>query len=327
MKAGVVNIIFKFITFCILFVCLASAHCDDYPNRPVKVVVPFAAGGGADIVARIVFQKLSAQLGQPFVIDNKGSAGGIVGSDLVAKSAPDGYTLLLGQTGPNAINPSLFPKISYDPVKDFSPVIQLTSYPYIIGVNLNFPAKTLQEIVSIAKSKPATLTFSTAGNGSSAQLAAELFMKSSGTQLTHIPYKGAGPALMDAIAGVVTMTFGDAGSSTPMVLEGRIRAVAVTGRVRSKLLPDVPTIAECGYPGYEALAWHGVLAPAKTPNSVIYKLNSEIAKILRDPEVQSKLNKDGLELVGGSPEDFSAYIRSEVSKWSKIVIERKITIE
>ena len=310
-----------------LLICSSFAHADDYPSRPVRVVVPFAAGGGADIVARLVFQKLSTQLGQPFVIDNKGSAGGIVGSDVVAKATPDGYTLLLGQTGPNAINPSLFPKISYDPVKDFAPIIQLTSYPYVIGVNLNFPVKTLQDVVSQAKAKPGSLSFSTAGNGSSAQLAAELFMKSSGTQLTHIPYKGAGPALMDAIAGVVTMTFGDAGSSTPMVLEGRIRAVAVTGKSRSKLLPDVPTVAECGYPGYEALAWHGVLAPAKTPISVINKLNAEIAKVLKDPEIQTKLTKDGLELIGGTPDEFSAYIKSEVGKWSKIVVERKITIE
>ena len=310
-----------------LLIWTCFAHADDYPSRPVRVVVPFAAGGGADIVARLVFQKLSTQLGQPFVIDNKGSAGGIVGSDVVAKATPDGYTLLLGQTGPNAINPSLFPKISYDPVKDFAPIIQLTSYPYVIGVNLNFPVKTLQDVVSQAKAKPGSLSFSTAGNGSSAQLAAELFMKSSGTQLTHIPYKGAGPALMDAIAGVVTMTFGDAGSSTPMVLEGRIRAVAVTGKSRSKLLPDVPTVAECGYPGYEALAWHGVLAPAKTPISVINKLNAEIAKVLKDPEIQTKLTKDGLELVGGTPDEFSAYIKSEVGKWSKIVVERKITIE
>lgn len=319
----------KSIVFFILLISLAltRVHADDYPNRPVKVIVPFAAGGGADIVARIIFQKLSVQLGQPFVVDNRGSAGGIVGSDAVAKALPDGYTLLLGQTGPNAINPSLFPKISYDPVRDFSPIVQLTSYPYVIGVNLNFPVKSLQDLVSAAKTKPGALYFSTAGNGSSAQLAAELFMKSSGIELTHIPYKGAGPALMDAIAGVVTMTFGDAGSSTPMVLEGRIRAVAVTSKSRSKLLPEVPTVAECGFPGYEAVAWHGVLAPAKTPNTIILKLNNEINKILKDPDVQAKLTKDGLELVGGTPGDFSMYIKSEVTKWSKIVVERKITIE
>ena len=178
------------------FLALVSYNtlADDYPNRPVKVIVPFAAGGGADIVARAVFQKVSAQLGQPFIIENKGSAGGIIGSDSVAKAPPDGYTLLLGQTGPNAINPALFTKIPYDPIKDFSPIIQLTSYPYVLAVNLNLPEKNLAELVAFAKTHPGVITFSTAGNGSSAQLAAELFMKASKTQMTHVPYKGAGPA-------------------------------------------------------------------------------------------------------------------------------------
>ena len=300
---------------------------DDYPNRPVKVIVPFAAGGGADIVARAVFQKVSAQLGQPFVIENKGSAGGIIGSDVVAKALPDGYTLLLGQTGPNAINPALFPKIPYDPIKDFSPIIQLTSYPYVLAVNLNLPEKNLVELVAFAKTHPGAITFSTAGNGSSAQLAAELFMKASKIQMTHVPYKGAGPALMDAVAGVVSMTFGDAGSSTPMVLDNRIRAIAVTSKNRSRLLPDVPSIAESGYPGFEAVAWHGILAPAKIPPAIIKKLNLEIAKALKDPEIRTRFSKDGLEIVGGSPEDFSIYIKTEVDKWGKVVRESNIKID
>jgi tripartite-type tricarboxylate transporter receptor subunit TctC len=300
---------------------------DDYPNRPVKVIVPFAAGGGADIVARAVFQKVSAQLGQPFVIENKGSAGGIIGSDVVAKALPDGYTLLLGQTGPNAINPALFPKIPYDPIKDFSPIIQLTSYPYVLAVNLNLPEKNLVELVAFAKTHPGAITFSTAGNGSSAQLAAELFMKASKIQMTHVPYKGAGPALMDAVAGIVSMTFGDAGSSTPMVLDNRIRAIAVTSKNRSRLLPDVPSIAESGYPGFEAVAWHGILAPAKIPPAIIKKLNLEIAKALKDPEIRTRFSKDGLEIVGGSPEDFSVYIKTEVDKWGKVVRESNIKID
>jgi len=304
-----------------------SGLADDYPNRPVKVVVPFAAGGGADIVARAIFQKVSAQMGQPFVIENKGSAGGILGSDSVAKAAPDGYTLLLGQTGPNAINPALFAKIPYDPVKDFAPIIQLTSYPYVLAVNLNLPEKNLAELVAYAKAHPGAITFSTAGNGSSAQLAAELFMKASKIQMTHVPYKGAGPALMDAVSGVVSMTFGDAGSSTPMVLDNRIRAVAVTSKNRSLLLPGVPTIAESGYPGFEAVAWHGVLAPAKTPPEIIKKLNQEIAKALKDPEIRNRFSRDGLEIVGGSPEDFSNYIKAEVGKWGKVVRESNIKLD
>ena len=312
-----------------IFLALASYNtlADDYPSRPVKVIVPFAAGGGADIVARAVFQKVSTQLGQPFIIENKGSAGGIIGSDSVAKAPPDGYTLLLGQTGPNAINPALFTKIPYDPIKDFSPIIQLTSYPYVLAVNLNLPEKNLVELVAFAKTHPGAITFSTAGNGSSAQLAAELFMKASKIQMTHVPYKGAGPALMDAVAGVVSMTFGDAGSSTPMVLDNRIRAIAVTSKNRSRLLPDVPSIAESGYPGFEAVAWHGILAPAKTPPAIIKKLNQEIAKVLKDPEIRARFSKDGLEIVGGSPEDFSIYIKAEVDKWGKVVRESNIKID
>lgn len=320
----------KYIVAAITVFLSLSGSCalaDDYPSRPVKVIVPFAAGGGADIVARAVFQKVSAQLGQSFIIENKGSAGGIIGSDSVAKATPDGYTLLLGQTGPNAINPALFNKIPYDPVRDFSPVIQLTSYPYVLATNLNLPEKNLTELVSFAKTHPGTITFSTAGNGSSAQLAAELFMKASKIQMTHVPYKGAGPALMDAIAGVVSMTFGDAGSSTPMVLDNRIRAIAVTSKNRSRLLPDVPSIAESGYPGFEAVAWHGVLAPAKTPPAIVKKLNQEIAKALKDPELRTRFSKDGLEIIGGSSEDFSAYIKTEVDKWGKVVRESNIKID
>jgi tripartite-type tricarboxylate transporter receptor subunit TctC len=246
---------------------------------------------------------------------------------MVAKAAPDGYTLLLGQTGPNAINPALFPKIPYDPVKDFSPIIQLTSYPYVLAVNLNRPEKNLTELVNFARANPGSISFSTAGNGSSAQLAAELFMKASKIQMTHVPYKGAGPALLDAVAGVVTMTFGDAGSSTPMVLDNRIRAVAVTSKNRSKLLPDVPSIAESGYPGFEAVAWHGILAPAKTSPAIIKKLNQEIAKALKDPELSQRFAKDGLEIVATSPEEFTSYIKSEVDKWAKVVKESNIKID
>jgi tripartite-type tricarboxylate transporter receptor subunit TctC len=310
-----------------LFILSGSVLADAYPNRPVKVIVPFAAGGGADIVARAVFQKVSAQIGQPFVIENKGSAGGIMGSDTVAKAAPDGYTLLLGQTGPNAINPALFTKIPYDPIKDFAPIIQLTSYPYVLAVNPNLPEKNLAELVAYAKAHPGAITFSTAGNGSSAHLAAELFMKASKIQMTHVPYKGAGPALMDAIAGVVSMTFGDAGSTTPMVLDNRIRAITVTSKNRSPLLPGIPSIAESGYPGFDAVAWHGVLAPAKTPPEIIKKLNQEIAKALKDPEMRNRFSKDGLEIIGGSPEDFSIYIKAEVGKWGKVVRESNIKLD
>jgi tripartite-type tricarboxylate transporter receptor subunit TctC len=299
----------------------------EYPNKPVKVIVPFAVGGGADIVARLVFQKLSIRLGQSFVIDNRGSAGGIAGSDAVAKASPDGYTLLLGQTGPNAINPSLFPQVPYDPERDFSPIIQLTSYPYLIALHNQIPVKNLQEFIQSAKNNPDKYSFSTAGKGSSAQIAAELFMRSTQIKMIHVPYKGAGPALIDAMAGVVSLTFGDAGSSTPMVQSNRIKGLAVTSKNRSKLLPNVPTVAESGYPGFEAVAWHAVLAPAKTSPVIINKLNAELNEVLRDPEVREKLLSNGLEIVGGSPREFSDYIHSEIQSYKKIIQEANIKID
>jgi tripartite-type tricarboxylate transporter receptor subunit TctC len=298
-----------------------------YPDRPVKVIIPFAAGGGADIVGRLVFQKLSTRLGQSFVIENRGSAGGIIGADMVAKAAPDGYTLLLGQTGPNAINPALFSKMPYDPIKDFSPIIQLTSYPYVIVVNPNVPVKNLQELIALSKAKPGSLSFGTAGTGSSAQLAAELFMQATNITMTHIPYKGAGPALMDTMAGVVSLTFGDAASATPLVTSNSLRAIAVTSKRRSALLPQVPTVIESGYPGFEAVAWHAVLAPAKTSPEIIQKLNTEIAIVLSDPELQKRLSQDGIEIIGSSAEDFSTYIKNEVAKWAKVVRDANIKLD
>jgi tripartite-type tricarboxylate transporter receptor subunit TctC len=306
---------------------VAAAAGADYPNRAVKVIVPFAPGGGADVIARLVFAKLSVRLGQSFVIDNRGGAGGIVGTDAVAKAAPDGYTLLLGQTGPNALNPSLFAKIPYDPIADFAPVIQLTSYPYVIVVHPSVPAQSLKELVALAKAKPDSLSFGTAGTGSSGQLAAELFMRTTGTKMTHVPYKGAGPALADTLSNVVSLTFGDVASSTPLATSGRLRALAVTGPKRSFLLPQVPTVAESGYPGFEALAWHGVYAPAKTPPAIVDKLNAELNKILAEPEVREKLQKDGIDPIGGSPAAYGAYTRAEIAKWGAIVREAHIRLE
>jgi tripartite-type tricarboxylate transporter receptor subunit TctC len=304
---------------------LVSAQ--EYPNKPVRVIVPFAVGGGADIVARLVFQKLSLRLGQSFIIDNRGGAGGIAGTDAVAKSAPDGYTLLLGQTGPNAINPSLFPQVPYDPEKDFAPIIQLTSFSYVVGLNNQIPAKNLQEFVRLVKDNPEKYSFASAGMGSSGQIAAEQFMRATGTKMVHIPYKGGGPALIDAMAGVVSLTFGDIAAITPMVQANRINAVAVTSKNRSKFLPNIPTVAESGYPGFEALAWQAVLAPAKTPPAIINKLNTELNEVLKDNEVREKLLSNGLEIVGGTPKEFGDYIRSEIIKYKKIIQEANIKID
>lgn len=299
---------------------------ENYPNRPVNVVVPFAPGGGADVMARLIFSKVSESLGQSFVVENKPGAGGLLGADIVAKAAPDGYTLLLGQTGPNAINPALFKDLPYDPITDFSPVIQLTSYPYVIIAHPSIEAKTFKDLVEQSKQKPGRYTFGTAGLGSSAQLAGEMLMRQTGIEMVHVPFKGAGPALMNTISHVVDLTFGDMASATPQVNAGKVRALAITGPDRVPLLPNVPTVIELGYPDYDARAWHGVYAPANTPRSIIEKLNKAIAVVLKEPEIIKRLEEDGIKPIGDSPEDFAEYTAKEVQKWGDIVRQANITL-
>ncbi|MFC4273879.1 Bug family tripartite tricarboxylate transporter substrate binding protein [Achromobacter aloeverae] len=305
----------------------ASVAHAAYPERPVRVIVPFAAGGGADIVARLVFKGVSEQLGKAFIIDNRGGAGGIIGTDAVAKAEPDGYTLLLGQSGPNAINPSVYSKLPYDARKDFAPVTQLTRYPYVVAVKKQLPVDNLKELIALAKRQPGTLTVSTAGQGSSAHLAIELFMRQAGISINAVPYKGAGPALLDVVGGTVDMTFGDAASASKQAQAKNVKAVAVTGAKRSPLLPDVPTVAEAGVPGYEASAWHGVLAPRGTPEPIIRTLQAAIVKVLADPALKARLAEDGIETVGSSPEEFNRALLAEIDKWHTVVVEANIKLE
>ena len=304
-----------------------AAHAQAWPAKPVRVVVAFAPGGGADIVGRAISQHLTERLGQPFVVENRGGAGGMIGTDLVAKAPADGYTLLFGQQGPNAINPSLYAKVPYDALRDFAPVTQATSYPYVIATHPAMPFATFRDMLAAGKAKPASLSYGTAGLGSSAQLAGELLQRQAGVKLNHIPYKGAGPALVDAVAGQVSMVFGDAASTATQVRAGKLRALAVTGTSRLPLLPDAPTVAEAGLPGYEATAWHGWLAPAGTPAAIVSRLQSEVAAILRLPDIRERLARDGIEAVGSTPEQFAAYIRAEVDKWGKVVRDAGIRLE
>jgi len=295
-----------------------AAHAA-YPERPVRVVVAFAAGGGADIVARLVFQRVAEKLGQPFVVENRGGAGGIIGTDAVAKAAPDGYTLLLGQSGPNAINPSVYQKLPYDARKDFRPITQLTSYSYVVAAKPALPVASMQEMLALAKQEPGKLSLSTAGTGSSAHLAVELLMRQAGVRFNVVPYKGAGPALMDTVTGVVDLTFGDAASASSQAHAGAVKALAVTGARRSPLLPDVPTVSEAGVPGYEASAWHAVLAPAGTPDEVVRTLHAAIVEVLAEPEVKARLERDGIEAIGSTPEAFADALDKEISKWQEVV--------
>lgn len=298
-----------------------------YPTKPVRVIVAFAPGGGADIVGRLIAQHLTERLGQSFIIENRGGAGGMVGSDIVAKAPADGYTLLFGQQGPNAINPSLYAKMPYDVVRDFAPITQATVYPYVIALHPAVPVTNFRELVALAKAHPGELTYATAGLGSSAQLAAEMLMRQGDIKLNHIPYKGVGPALIDTVAGQVKIIFGDAASTASQARVGKVRAIAVTGAKRLPLLPDVPTVAEAGLTGYEAASWHGWFAPAGTPLAIINKLQVEIAVILKIPEVRERLVRDGIEPVGSTPDHFAAHIRYEVEKWGKVVREAGIKLE
>ena len=298
-----------------------------YPAKPVRVVIAFAPGGGADIVGRLISQQLTERLGQTFVVENRVGAGGMIGTELVARAPADGYTLLFGQQGPNAINPSLYAKVPYDAVKDFAPITQATVYPYVIAMHPSIPLNSFREMVEAARAKPGSLSYGTAGLGSSAQLAGELLQRQAGIRLNHIPYKGAGPALADAVAGQVSMVFGDAASTAAQVRAQKLRGLAVTGGTRLPLLPDVPTVAEAGLPGYEATAWHGWLAPAGTPAPIVNRLQSEVAAILKLPELRERLARDGIEAVGSTPEQFAAHIRHEIDKWGKVVRDAGIKLE
>ena len=294
------------------------AHGQDYPSKPIRVVVPFPAGGGTDIVTRMVAQKLGESLRASFVIDNRSGAGGTIGTEIAAKSPADGYTLV-AVSGSHAINPSLYKKLAYDSVRDFAPVTMLVSGPGLLVVHPSVPAKTVKELIALAKSKPGQLNYASAGSGTPPHLAAELFKTMAGVDIVHVPYKGNTPAFLDLVSGQVSLSFPTIPSAIPHVRAGKLRALAVTSRERSRVAPEIPTVAESGLPGYNTSSWFGMLAPAGTPASVILKLHQEIAKVLQLPDIREKLLNQGLEPVGSTPEEFAAAIRVEIDKWAKVV--------
>jgi tripartite-type tricarboxylate transporter receptor subunit TctC len=308
--------------------CLAGgAVAADYPGKAIKLVVPYAPGGGADSVARIVAKKVSENIGQAIVIENKGGAGSIVGTDIVAKAEPDGYTLLLGQSGPISINPAVYKNLPYESVKDFAPVTMTTAYPYILVVNAELPAKSLQEFVALAKSKPGAMNYGSTGVGAANHLVAELFNSKAGLKMTHVPYRGTALAVGDLLGGQLTMVFGDPISVLPHIKSGKLRALAVTSLHRSPVAPEVPTVGESGYPGFEALAWHGILAPARTPPAIVSKLNEEIAKALGDPETRTLLINQAMQTVGSTPEEFAAFIQKDIAIWKAVAAAANVTVE
>jgi len=295
------------------------ADAQAWPSKPIKWVVPFAPGGTTDILARTVGDKLAIALGVPVVIENKPGAGGGIGAEFTAKSAPDGYTIMGGTISTHAINASLYSKLPYDPVKDFVPITLIARVPNMLVVNPSVPAKDVKELIALLKANPGKYTFASSGNGTSQHLSGELFKTMAGVEMQHIPYKGSPPALQDVVGGQVTMTFDNITTAWPLAKAGKLRALAVTTANRSAIAPDVPTLAESGLPGFEVGSWQGVFAPAGTPPEIIKRLNMEIVKILNMPEVKEKLIGLGAEPVGNSPEEFSAMVKLEVVKWADVV--------
>ena len=290
-----------------------------YPNKPIRLVVPFSAGGPTDVLARAIGQKLNDSLGQPVIVENRPGAGGNIASDFVAKAPPDGYTLILGTVGTHAINASLYSKLPFDTVRDFTPVALVASATIVMVVHPSVPAKTVKELLALAKSKPHQLNFASPGSGTPQHLAGELFKTVAGVEIVHVPYKGAAPALTDLLGGQVSLGFVSLPAALPYVKAEKLMALGVTASKRSAVAPEVPTIAESGLPGYEVENWYGVLAPPGTPKEIVYKLNTEIMKLLQTQDIKERLNNQGFEILQSTPEQFVAFIKLELVKWAKVV--------
>ena len=299
---------------------------DVYPVRPIRMIVAYPPGGGTDQVGRLMADQLTQRLGQNVVVDNRGGATGNIGTELAARAVPDGYTLLMGNVAPNAVNVSMFKKLGFDPVKDFSPVSLVAITPNILVVHPSLPVKTVKELLALAKAKPGALNFPSAGVGSSSHLAGELLKSLAKIDMVHVPFKGGGPALVAMISGEVQIMFATMPAAMPHVKSGKVRAIAVTTAKRSQAMPELPTIAEAGVTGYEASTWYGLLAPAKTPKPVVDRLHAETVKILAGPARQ-RLEVQGFEPIGGTPAEFSAYIKSEIAKWAKVIKDAGIPAE
>ena len=300
-----------------LWPALVAAQ-SNYPARTVRVIVPSAPGGGTDISARILAPQLTQQLGQQFVVENRAGAGTMIGGEAVARAAPDGYTLLMG-ISTLAINPAMYKKVPYDALKDLAPISQAVSLSNVLVVHPSLPAKSVKEFVALVKPRPGQVNFASAGVGTSPHLSMELFLVMTGVKMLHVPYKGSGPGVTDLIAGHVPVMMPNMLSAQPHIKSGRLRALGVTGSKRAPGAEDIPTIAEAGVPGYEAVQWYGLLAPAGTPRDIITRLHGATVKALQNPEVRQRLLNDGAEPVGSSPEEFAAYLRSETAKWAKVI--------
>jgi tripartite-type tricarboxylate transporter receptor subunit TctC len=297
-----------------------NVSAQTYPNKPVRLVLPYPPGGGTDVIARPLAQKLTENLGQQVIVDNRGGANGNIGMEFVAKSPADGYTLLFALTAQYAINPSLYPKLAYDPVKDYAPISLLANAPYLLVVHPSIPAKSTSELIALMKARPGQLAYSSSGNGSGAHLAGEMLRSLAHVQMTHVPYKGAGPAMPDLIAGQVQLSFVTYTAAGPHIKTGRLRALGVTTAKRSPTLPDLPAIAET-VAGYDSAVWYGFAAPAGTPAEIVNKLNTEVLRVLAAPDFRSRITLEAVAPIGTSPDEFGSFMKSEIVRWAKVVRE------
>ncbi len=307
---------------CVLGACMAMVfvpvHAQNYPTRPVRLIVPSSPGGGTDISARILAPKLSEYLGQQVIVENRPGAGTMIGGEAVARAAPDGYTLLMG-ISTLAINPAIYKKVPYDAIRDLAPISQAVSLSNVLVTHPSLPPRTLKNFIAFVKARPGQLNFASAGVGTSPHLSMELFLVMTGLKMVHIPYKGSGPGVIDIVAGHVPAMMPNMLSAQPHIKANRLRALGVTGTKRASGAEDIPTIAEAGVPGYEAVQWYGVLAPAGTPRDIVVKLHAQIVRALHSAEVRQRLQADGADAVGSTPEEFASYIRAETAKWAKVV--------
>ena len=298
---------------------LAAGYAQDYPVKPVRLILPTAAGGSLDAVGRVIAQKFTEHFGQQVVVDNKPGAGGILGTETAAHAAPDGYTLLIASNGNLATTQGLYKKIPYDPVRDFAPVVLMTETPYIVVVHPSLPVKTVADLIRLAKARPGQLNYASSGSGSTPHLAGELFKAMAKVNIVHVPYKGSPAALTSLLSGETVVGITGMPSSWAQVKAGRIRALGVAGTRRSTTAPELPTVAESGLPGYEVNSWSGLLAPAATPKPIVARLNAEVIKILAEPDVRQQLLNQGFEVLGGTPEQFGVFIKSEIVKWTRVI--------
>ncbi len=296
-----------------------AAAQSEFPTQPVTMVVPFAAGGSTDLVARIVAQRMSQELGQQVLVDNRGGAGGMLGATAVAQAQPDGYTILMGTIATHALSASLYANPPFDPVEDFAPVAWLVTVPNVLTVNPQFPAQNVEELIALLKEKPGEYAYASSGNGTPLHLSGELFKSMAGVDIIHVPYQGSGPALVDVIGGAVPISFDNLPSSTEPIRSGQLRALAVTTKERAPNFPDIPTMEEAGVPGYETNSWNALFAPAGTPPEAIARLNEAANKAIQDPEVQKRLAEVGAQIVGSTPEELGEHVKTEVERWRPVV--------